>query len=285
MKYNRNRIFIFQLFGLLIAASLGAGRAKAQAIEIKPQPFFEQCPSLKTGAGDDAVATSLAALRGKEPQARAKAAEQLAQACDSRAVEPLIDALKDEDAAVRRAAVVALGKLGDKDAIEPLIESIGDKDHRARLALISALGSFKFFRARNMVLNGVAFTSGPDPDDETDLRVRCAAILTCNQFADTSYSRKAILFLYNFLQSQNPRTRSLAEQTLMELKNTRNGPTELMAIAKNDHNPELRRWAAVWLGNLKLEAARELLKNTAASDAHPRVRQAAEQALKQLDSK
>jgi hypothetical protein len=279
------RIISCLLACLLIGSLLSAVGAKAQTIEIKPQPFLEQCQTLRTGGGNDEVARAIVALRSKDVQERAKAAQRLGQSCDSRAVEPLTEALKDEEANVRVAAVSALGKLGDKESVEMLIELITDKDHRVRMALISALASFKTFRPRNFVLNGIAFTSGPDPDNEADLRVRCAAILTCNQMTDNSFSRKAIMFLYNFLHGQYPRARALAEQTMMELKNTRNGPTELMGIAKNDNNPILRRWATLWLGKLKLEAARELLQNAAANDVDAFVRQAAVEALKQLDAK
>lgn len=271
------------LLGVLVSLLLIVPCARAQTAGVKPQPFYEQCPALKTGtADDDGVARHLAALKDKAAPVRAQAAEQLSQSCDSRAVEPLIDALQDEDPQVRIAVITALGKLGDTNAVQPLAEVINDKNWRVRMALVSALASFKTFRARNLVLNGIANASGADVSDEDDMRVRAAAILTVNQLKDVQYSRKAILFLYTFLTSPHAPIRQLAEQTMFELKNTRNAATELAAILKNDNNPELRRWVALWIGKLSMESNREVLQTAAANDADPGVRQTAAEALKQL---
>jgi HEAT repeats len=280
MKFNHPPHQSFRsLLQCIVLATACSFAAAAQTIELKPQPLLEQCPALKTGTEGDAVAASLASLRSKEAPVRAKAAKELGLVCDSRAVEPLTTALRDPDAAVRIEAVLALGKLGDRSTPEMMIELIPDPDHRVRLALISALGSFKFFYARNMVLNGIAFTSGPDKDNEADLRVRCVAILTCNQLPDNMYSRKAVLFLYNFMQSTTPRTRALAEQTMAELKHTRHGTTEIVGIFKVSNNPIIRRWAAEWIGKLALEPGRIVLEEAVTKDADPTVRRVAAESL------
>jgi HEAT repeat protein len=281
MHYRSKQIC--RLLGVLFAALLGVASTHAQPIAIKPQPFHEQCAALKTGtANDDAVTRQLAALKDKAASLRAQAAAQLSQACDSRAIEPLIDALQDEDAHVRIAAITALSKLGDINAVQPLADLTGDKDWRVRLALVSGLASFKTVRARNVVLNGIANPGNPDIKDEDDLRVRAVAILTLNQLKDVQFSRKAILFMHFFLNSPSAPVRSLGEQTMVELKNTRNAASEFGAILKHDHNPELRRWAALWIGKLGMEYNREALQTAAASDADPGVRQTAAEALKQL---
>src|SRR5262249_40591876 len=199
---------------------LGCANAQTKVSPIKPQPIYEQCEKLNTGtATDDPVVKQIASLKEKDAKVRAQSALHLAKSCDGRAVDPLIDLLKDETPAVRVAAVEALGHLGHPDSVEDLINQIGDKDPSVRMALISSLASFKTFRARNMVLNGIANPSGADITDIDDMRVRCAAILTCNQIQDVSYSRKAVLFLHGFLQSQHEPIRMLAEQTMNELKN------------------------------------------------------------------
>src|SRR4029453_7517827 len=105
-------------------------------------------------------------------------------------------------------------------------------------------------RARNGILNGIANPSGADISDVNDMYVRCSAILTCNQFTDVAFSRKAILFLYDFLRSKFPTTQQMAEKTLYDLKHTRNAATEFRAMLKGDHNPVLRRWAAEWIGKI-----------------------------------
>lgn len=268
---------------LLICALSGASQAQPQAQPIKPQPIHEQCPALTAGkAADDAVTRAMASLKGKDTKARTEAAQQLGQSCDSRAVDPLIESLRDEDPLIRIAAVEALGKLGDPVSVDDLIELIFDSDWRVRMALIGTMASFKTFKARNTVLNGIANPNGADITDENDMRVRCAAILTVNQLRDVQYSRKAILFLHFFLESKHENIRRMAEQTMYELKNTRNGATELFALLKQYNFFQIRRWAAYWIGRLGIESGREVLQNAAANDPDPSVQRVAADALKQL---
>ena len=271
---------------LLVFVTACAGAqppAKPGGAPIKSQPIYEPCASLKAGtSAEDAVAKGIASLKEKDPKARAQAALALAPSCDDRAVDPLIDLLKDPEPTVRVAAVESLGRLGRPDSSEDLINVLQDPDWRVRMALISSLASFKTFRPRNMVLNGIANPSGADITDEDDMRVRCAAILTCAQMRDVSYSRKAILFLYNFLKSAHEPIRKLAEETMYELKNTRNSPSEFVAILKQSHDPQLRRWAAEWIGKIGIEYARPALEEVAAGDANPGVKQAAAQALRAM---
>ncbi|MGH9831751.1 MAG: HEAT repeat domain-containing protein [Blastocatellia bacterium] len=268
---------------LLVCALFATSQAQPQASPIKPQPIYEQCPALTAGkATGDAITRAITSLKGKDAKIRTQAAQQLSQACDRRAVDPLIELLNDEDPLIRIAAVEALGKLGASEAVSFLTDLINDNDWRVRMALISTMASFKIFRARNVVLNGIANPNGADIVDENDVRVRCMAILTVNQLKDVQYSRKAILFLHFFMESKNENFRRLAEQTMYELKNTRNGPTEMYALLKQHYYFEIRRWMAYWIAKLNLENAREVLQGAAANDADSRVRQAAADALKQL---
>jgi HEAT repeat protein len=168
-------------------------------------------------------------------------------------------------------------------ALGALLEmTVTEKDWRARLALVPALASFKSVRARGGVLNGIANPNAMDISDVDDLYVRCCAILTCNQFNDVGFSRKAILFLAGFLNSKYPSTQKIAEQSMYELKNTRNAATEFRAILKNDHNPELRRWAAEWIGKIGFENLGDALTEAAATDSDARVKDAATTALAKL---
>jgi len=273
--------YLFLLVCLSLCVWLSEACAKAQPAPIKAAPVSEQCQALTAGTSD-AVTRAVAALKSQDAKARAQAAKQLGPSCDSRAVDPLIDALTDADADVRIAAVEALGKLGDPNSVQPMIEIAGGSDWRVRLALVSSFASFKTFLARNAVVNQIANPSGADISDENDMRVRCVAILTACQFTDVSHSRKSILFLYDFLQSKHENIRKLAEQTLLELKNTRNGATEMGAILKQSPNPALRRWAAEWIGKIGLEGARDALQDAAATDSDDSVRQLAAESLKKL---
>jgi len=274
-------LFLFPF--LLVCALFATSQAQPPSSPIKPRPIYEQCPALTAAkTTDDAVTRAIASLKGKDAKAREQAAQQLSQSCDSRAVDPLIELLNDEDPLIRIAAVEILGKLGASEAVSFLTDLINDKDWRVRMALISTMASFKIFRARNVVLNGIANPDGAEITDENDMRVRCAAILTVNQLKDVQYSRKAILFLHSFLESKHENIRWLAEQTMYELKNTRNGPTEMYAILKQHYYFEIRRWMAYWIAKLNLEKAREVLQHAAANDSDQRVQQAASEALKQL---
>ncbi|MGE0129552.1 MAG: HEAT repeat domain-containing protein [Blastocatellales bacterium] len=282
-----NFFLVLCLF-LIVCSNPARANAQTPVPTAKAQPIYDQCASLAKdqangSSANDEVAKAIAALKEKDPNARAQAAARLGKSCDARAVEPLIDLLKDEDLMARIAAVEALGKLGDNNAVEPLIELVlSDKDWRVRMALISSLASFKTFHARNSVLNGIANPSDVDVSDVNDMLVRCAAILTCNQLRNVQFSRKAILFLYNFLNSKHAPIRQMAEQTLHELKNTRNASAEFRAILKNDRNPELRRWAAQWMGKIGFENAGEALAEASANDPDHRVKRAAADALAAL---
>ncbi|MCG3163119.1 MAG: hypothetical protein JMDDDDMK_04497 [Acidobacteria bacterium] len=283
-RSSKNLFAALCLF-LIVGFSPDCAGAQTPVPVAKAQPTYDQCESLaKEGsAASDDVTKAIASLKEKDPQARAQAAERLGKSCDARATEPLIDLLKDEDPMIRVAAVAALGKLGDNNSIGPLLDmTVNDKDWRVRMALIRSLASFKIARARNGVLNGIANPSGEDISDINDMHVRCAAILTCNQMKDVQFTRKAILFLYNFLNSKHATTRQMADQTLHELKNTRNASIEFRAMLKSDHNPELRRWAAEWMGKIGFENAGEALTEASISDPDQKVKQAANDALAAL---
>src|SRR4030095_194700 len=199
-------------------------RAQTPLPVAKSRPIYDQCASLSNASGaasaaNDDVAKAIAALKEKDTKAREQAAALLGKSCDARAVEPLQVLLKDEDPMAQIALVEALSKLGDKNYVEPLIEMIySEKDWRVRMAMVSSMLSFKSGSARAGVLNGIANPQGEDISDINDLYVRCSAILSCNQLSAVTYSRKAILFLRNFMTSKYPTTRQMAEQTLHELK-------------------------------------------------------------------
>jgi len=284
---NKNLLLVFFLT-LVICSATAPVKAQTPIPVAKAQPVYDQCASLaKEGANgsaaNDNVAKAIAALKEKDPKARAQAAAQLGKSCDARAVEPLADLLRDEDSMARIAAIEALGRLGDNNAANSLLDITGsEKDWRARMALVSSLASFKTARARGGVLNGIANPNAQDISDINDIHVRCSAILTCNQFRDPQFSRKAILFLYDFLRSQYATTRQMAEQSLYELKTTRNAEIEFRALLKNDHNPEFRRWAAEWMGKIGFENVGDVLTAAAANDPDPKVKQAANAALAAL---
>src|SRR5262249_3455883 len=159
------------------------------------------------------------------------------------------------DVPVRIAAVEALGMLGDRSAIEPLIEAIQDEDWRVRAALARALCSFQVYQASNATLNVLANPGDRRGNEENDLPPPRPGILMVNQLGDVRFSRKAIGFLFLFLDYDNQSLRHIAEETAMELKNTRNGYHELIGILKQNNYPNFRRKAAYYLGKFNMEEA------------------------------
>lgn len=273
-------------YKLLLIAGLSCclwSCAKAQNAPIKSLPIYEPCKALTSGDGDGVRSNIISALKSPDAKTRIQAALQLGKECDKRAVDPLLDLLGgDPETSVRVAAAEALGRLGDQDSIQPMMDLVGTQNIEVKTAMTSAFASFPGFKGRNSVVNQIANPSGADITDEADMRLRCQAILTACQLKDVSHSRKSILFLYGFLDSQHANIRALAEQTLMELKNTRNGETEMIAILKQNNNPVLRRWAATWIGKIGFTGAREALQEVAVSDSDAQVKQLAAEALKKL---
>jgi hypothetical protein len=272
-RHNSNSVLLVLIF---LSAGLIA-RAQSGAPPLRAEPLYEQCAQLKNDS--EPTPGAIATLKDKETAKRIKAAESLAKSCDSRAVEPLVAALKDPEAQVRLAAVEALGQLGDRSSIESLIETMSDEDWRVRAALGRTLCSFQVYQSSNAALNTLVNPAGRKINDEGDLRARCFGILMINQLRDVRFSRKAIGFLFTFLDYEDEKLRRIAEETALELKNTRNGFRELIGILKQHNYPDFRRKAVYYLGKYNLEEARPALAEVAAGDRDPSVQKVAKEAL------
>jgi HEAT repeat protein len=258
----------------LAGGAFAAAPARAQAV-----PLAAQCDALGENQSEG-VNHALAALGGKDLSARVAAAQELGAACEKRAVAPLVSLLGDEDPLVRVAAVESLGRLGDRSAIDPLIELTGDGDWRVRLALARALCAFQQPRASYAALNFILGLG--EPKDADDMRARAAAAVAINQLRDMSYSRKALTILFSFADKPSEEVRQVVFETLAALKDTRNGPAEFVGMLKQSINPMLRRKAAYWLGELRIERGRAQLTEAAANDADAEVRKIAAVALAKL---
>ena len=261
---------------LLLAGSASAQFSKAPAL-------YEQCQALvENPVQTETLAKQAAVLKSGDTKQRAAAAQALAKTCDPRAATPLLEALKSEDAAVRLAAVEALGKLGSAETIETLIEALQDRDWQVRAALGLTLGSFNSHPPRNATLNVLVNTGNVPVTDEGDMRARCFGVLVVNQMRDVRFSRKAISFLFDFLDNKDPKLRAVAEATAAELKHTRNGYHELIGILKQHNYPVFRRKAAYWLGEWQQPEARAALAEAAIADKDATVQQTAKAALEKL---
>lgn len=247
---------------------------------LKTSELYEQCP--QPLAETAANTPHLAALKNGDVKKRSIAIAALAKGCEARAVAPLLELLRADNADTRITAAAALGQLGSVEAVDPMIEAFADPDARVRAQLGHSLGSFVVHRARNAVLNVLVNPGGVTIADADDMRARCFGILVVNQMIDVRFSRKAIGFLFGFLDHKHPQLRAIAEAAAVELQYTRNGLRELMGIIKVHNYPPFRRQAVEWLGRWGDAEARELLTETAANDRDPVVKQMAQEALAKL---
>jgi HEAT repeat protein len=258
----------------------GAVVVRAQAL-----PLVEQCAALAENSGEE-ITRALAALGAKDAkgvrsvEGLVAAAKKLAAGCEQRAVVPLVALLADEDALVRAAAVEALGKLGDRGTLDALLGMTSDPDWRVRQALGRALCAFHQPRASYAALNFILGLG--EPKDADDMRARAAAAVAIHQLRDMSYSRKALTILFSFADKPSEEVRQVVFETLAALKDTRNGPAEFVGMLKQSINPMLRRKAAYWLGELRIERGRAQLTEAAANDADAEVRKIAAVALAKL---
>jgi HEAT repeat protein len=208
------------------------------------------------------------------------------RACQPGMVASLLLPLEDADPLVRRATVELLGQLQQTEAIAPLIERIEqESDWQVRTALAWSLASFQTYAASNAVLNLIANPGSlPILGGEVELRTRSSAVLAINQLRDVRFSRKAVVFLFAFLDLSDPSLVKVAEESLQLLRETRNGYHEVVGIVRKPGFPDHRAKAAIWLGRWGAVSAREVLLEVAAKETHPGVKSAVLQTLTLLDS-
>ena len=258
--------------------------------EITPMTLIKPCaesgPEAPQGQDGTKMARILEQLAQKDldEDKASKLVESLGQGCDKAAVEPLIDLLLGGPSEkVRLSVVEALGRLGSPDAIGPLNNIVSSENNTVRWAIARTLLSMTSGNGRSVALNSIANPAN-ELKDEADLRLRGSVILTLNELANTAYNRKAILFLYNYMQSTNPNIVRTAEEVMSQLPATRNGSRELIGILKHSNTPQVRVWVCSWLGRLRITESREMLIETAEKDISQPVRTAAAEALKLLGS-
>ncbi|QQS46434.1 MAG: HEAT repeat domain-containing protein [Acidobacteriota bacterium] len=218
-------------------------------------------------------------LTGAQGQEELKALP-LHPKCEPSAGGVAFEDLRNSDPLKRLKAVEAVYRACDDRAIDALIDAIADPDWRVRAAVGRALCSFQISRAGNAALNTLVNPSDHRITDPDDLRARCLTILAINQLRDVRYSRKAIGFLFSFLDLKDEKLRRIAEETAEQLKYTRNGYHELVAIVRQHNYPDFRRKAAIWLGTFP--EAVDVLAEVAAGDRDESVRRAAGEALERM---
>lgn len=277
---KRTSFLILPLFFLLTIGVCAQDAAVDSQYAIKAKPLIQPCEELKDGE-DAGLAKTIKDLATADAAGKIRLAGELGNSCHKKSVEPLLAILQDKDPLVRVAVVEALAKLGDEAAIDPLIEVIQDSDWRVRFAVGPALCAFQKQKPSYSALNYLG-VGGSTEMNENDARARCITFLALEQMRDVNFSRKPLFYLFSLSESKDEAVRKIARETLMAFKDTRNGTHELIGLLKQSLNPNYRRNCAYWLGQLKVERARDLLTEVAANDADESVKKAAAEALKLL---
>lgn len=276
----QKNLFLTLLTWLALSAVVAA-QANDERYAIKVRPLMQQCEELKEGE-DASVAKAAKELTTADAAGKIRLAGELSKTCHKKSSEPLQLLLQDKDPLVRIAAVDALGQLGDVDSIDALIEVVKDPDWRVRHASGPALCAFQKQKSSYAALNYLGVTGSQYPLNEEDARARCAAFLAIQQLRDVGFSRKTLYFLFGLQDHQDEKVKAVARETLMALKDTRNGTRELIALLKQAANPHYRRNSAYWLGQIKAEIGRDILTEVAANDTDESVKKTAAEALKLL---
>ncbi|MBS1810911.1 MAG: HEAT repeat domain-containing protein [Acidobacteria bacterium] len=273
--------FLILLLLILNLAASAQDKSVDEQYVIKVRPLIEPCEELKD-ADDAAVAKAIKDISTADSAGKIRLAGELGKSCHKKSAEPLVALLDDKDPLVKIAAVEALAHLGDEETIEALIQVGKDPDWRVRFATGPALCAFQKQKSSYAALNYLGVASTTNPVNEEDMRARGVTFLAINQMRDVSFSRKTLFYLFSAQDSKDEGVRKVARETLMALKNTRNGSRELIALLKQSLNPNYRRNCAYWLGQLKVEVGRDVLTDVAANDVDETVKKTAAEALKLL---
>jgi HEAT repeat protein len=111
-------------------------------------PFVEGYEELPESVDDETFSASLVRLESSDPEARAGAAQLLAQFQVRRSVSALASAAgHDSEAAVRSAAVTSLGLVNHESVFAHVIMALADEAREVRAAAARALSRLSFDRA------------------------------------------------------------------------------------------------------------------------------------------
>lgn len=280
MKRNTRLLLLMLLTGLVstVAQDIGANDEK---YALKTRPIHVQCEALSEGE-NAAVAKAGKELAAADSAGKIRLLGELSNSCHRKSVEAVSLMLQDKDPLVRQAAVEALGHLGDPETIDALTEMTTDADWRVRFSLGVALCAFQKANASVVALNQLSLLNIDAPLTEGDIRARLHTIIQINQLRDATYSRKPFNYLFSLMDHEKEPVRKMLSETMEALKATKNAQYELIGILKQNINPNARRKAAYWLGQLKIERSRWQLKEASEEDGDESVRKAAAEALKLL---
>jgi HEAT repeat protein len=218
-------------------------------------------------------------LTGEENTSRRKLLSGLVVGIGPPALNTLYEYLEDERWFVQRNVIAILGEIRDQDSLDKLTPQLQQDDVRVRRETIRALTRIGGVRAVEILLQVAAH-------DDHDMRRQAVISLGAIRAVD------AIPTLLSFLSKRgwSPRTLDLKKDAIRALGEIRSGDAvpALLAVLgkkrllKRQLNDELRAAAAVALGDIAAEDARQALER-ATHDKSAKVSRAASQALMQLD--
>jgi len=207
-----------------------------------------------------ALSSLLAALHDADPRVRTGVAAALGRTSDARIVTPLIERLLDEDTDVRRAAAFALAPTGDSRAVDALIAALNDR----RQIVTKHADPQSYLR--------VAYVP-PTGDYTVDCRPMIAEAL------GRSRDSKAVEPLIAVLGDENSFMSQRSAESLGKLGDGR--AVDPVIHRLRDTNPDVRASAATALGEIGDPRAAEPIKRML-NDVYQPAREAAESALKKL---
>ena len=236
-------------------------------------------------------------LGSVSPAVRRQAAAALGRMADPSAVLPLSGALRDPEKEVRREAAKALGAIKQAAAAGPLVEALADRDANVRAYAAYALGEIKEARATAALLKALA-----DPEwcvrDQAAWALRelgdpaiipaLTAALSAES-ADVAHitwllrqmpGARLVEPLSGLLAGASPAVRIRAIEVLGGL--TEKGAIEAVISSLNDSQPPVRQSAVLALFRANDHRALPPLRELAAREQDPAVREAAEKAVFQL---
>lgn len=260
--------------GAPAAADRESGRADALIADLASKSWKvrkKAAQELARAGGSSAVEPLMAALSDPQWQVRKYAAFALIQIGDARAVEPLIAALTDTVWDVREQAAMALGEIGDPRAVEPLRNALTDADWHVREQATLALRR----------LRGTSPQAAPDEAvaallRDPDWRVRQQTVLSL--FG--SSSPRSVDLLLGALGDEDWHVREVTAAVLGRLREPR--AVEPLIAALGDRDPRIRGQAAIALGNIGDDRAVEPIEALLQDEVED-VREDARKALERLN--
>lgn len=202
---------------------------------------------------------------------RRYAALGLGQIKDLRAVNPLIQSIKDNSAVVRAGVVTALGEIGDSRRVQPLIEVLTeDRNWRVRCAAATALGKIGDERALKPLVEA-------SKNEDNELGERATVAIRKIKGLPAAPSLNLVIREEKDWVFPNREARTPKKKREMDKKVVQHLKSEVLY---NEYWT-VRRDAVGALGTIGDPSAVELLIS-ALRDAHPFVREAAREALREI---